>query len=416
MPLAQAFECLGIALALGMLVGLQRERAGSVIAGVRTFPLLCMLGAAAGIVGAALGTGATIALAASGMIGVLGLAIIGNLTRPASTEAPGVTTEAAMLLVNAAGLMVVTGPREAAIALAAVTAVLLQLKPSLHALVRNLDERDVRAIMQFAVIALIILPMVPNTALGPGGAINPYRVWLVVVLVVSISLLGYVAYRILGDRKGSLLAGLLGGLVSSTATTVSFARRSKTTPAAAGTAAVATLLAGAVVYGRLLVEIYAVAPAAFFVMAWPIATLLVVAIVLAGVAYVMNRSDGDTHLPPMENPTELKAALFFAALFAGVLLASAWASRELGHAGLLAVAAVSGLTDMDAITLSSAKLVADGAIPPHEGTRAILVAAIANGAFKTGIVLVLGAGVLRTRFAVLTGVKLLVAAGLAIAL
>jgi len=206
-----------------------------------------------------------------------------------------------------------------------------------------------------------------------------------VVLIVGISLAGYGGYRLLGAQAGGWMAGLLGGLISSTATTVSYSKRAADAAGATALACRVIVTASAVLFLRVLVEITAVAPRHLGSLAPP---LLLMGGLLAGAALAdwRHRPGGEAALPPQGNPSELPSALLFGALFAVVLVAVAWAEDQLGNRGLYAVAALSGLTDMDAITLSTAQLVRADRLPSSQGWRLILVGALANLLFKGGVV------------------------------
>lgn len=236
-----------------------------------------------------------------------------------------------------------------------------------------------------------------------------------VVLIVGISLGGYVAYKLLGRSRGTAVAGLLGGLVSSTATTVSYARRSRDAggdPAKPGdrgltrVASVVILLASAVVFVRVLVEIAVVARGAFPAMAPPLALLLAVAVGVAAVLWIGVRRE-PAEVPEPGNPTELRSALLFGFLYAAVLLAVAAAKEHWQGSGLWVVSVLSGLTDMDAITLSTSRLVQDGRLDAGLGWKLILVASLSNLVFKGAMVAVLGSRALARRIAGLFGVLLL---------
>lgn len=385
MDVPKVFLDLALALGVGLLVGLQRERSGSAIAGIRTFPLISLAGAVA----ASLPDPVTPWAVAAGMLAIVGLAAIGNFNRAPADESPGVTTEAAMILMFLVGALVVYGPSSAAVAVGAATAVLLHAKPILHRFTERLGEGDVRAIMQFAVVSLIILPVAPNQPFGPFGVLNPQKIWLMVVLIVAISLAGYVAYRLLGDRRGAMLAGALGGLISSTATTASFARRTRDEPAAAPLACLAILIASTILSVRLLAVLWVAAREQWLTLAAPVGILIAVGMLCVLIVRITARGDA-TPLPAQENPTQLKSALFFAALFALVLLASAAGRHYFGDRGTYVVAFLSGLTDMDAIALSTGKLVSESSLDAITGARAILLAFVANTIFKTAMAGILG--------------------------
>ena len=396
-PFLQLFVALG----LGLLVGLQRERVDPAIAGIRTFALITVLGALAALLGRSFGGW----IVAVGLLVAAALVMSGNLVRLSRGDAePGQTTEFTAVIMYCVGALVVIAPLAVSVVLAGAVAVLLHLKEPLHRFVGRMGEQDVRAIMQLVLIALVILPILPDRPFGPYDVLNPYQVWWMVVLIVSLSLAGYVAFKLFGSKAGSVLSGILGGLISSTATTVSYARRTRETPGSSRLAALIIALASTVVFGRVLVEMAAVAPSYLIYMGPPIAAMLGVAGVVSLIAWLLGR-DRNAEPPEPENPAELKSALVFGALYAGILLAVAFARDRFGTAGLYTVAAISGLTDVDAITLSTSRLVAGG-LDPSTGWRAILLAGLSNLVFKAGIAAVLGSWGLFGRIALLFGLAL----------
>jgi uncharacterized membrane protein (DUF4010 family) len=243
--------------------------------------------------------------------------------------------------------------------------------------------------MQFALITCIILPVVPNETYGPLGVINPYEIWLMVVLIVGISLGGYVIYKFFGMNAGMLLAGLLGGAISSTATTMSYARRAAMDPQASLAAAIVIMIASSVVYLRVLLEISAVSMAFLPRAAGPIAVMLALSLLPVSVLWWRVRNYSKK-MPEQGNPTELKSAVGFALLYGFVRLTLAAAREYWGDQGLFAVAVLSGLTDMDAITLSTAQMVEQELVDPNRGWRLIITATVANLLFKVGMVAVVG--------------------------
>jgi uncharacterized membrane protein (DUF4010 family) len=391
------FLQLAVALGLGLLVGLQRERMDSAIAGIRTFALITLFGAVAGQLGQVFG-GWVVAV---GLLAAAGLVTAGNLSRlPEGKADPGQTTEFAALVMYGIGAWVVVGSMTQAVVLGGVVAVLLQLREPLHQLAGRMGEQDIKAIMQLVLIALVILPLLPDRTFGPYDVLNPFQVWWMVVLIVGISLLGYVGYKLLGARAGTVLAGILGGVISSTATTASYARRAKQDPEVSRLAALVVTIASAVVFARVLVEIAVAAHGSFLALAPPLAAMLGVAAGLAALAWLIDRRA--TEEPPAPgNPAELRSALFFGAIYAAVLLAVAFARDRFGTAGLYTVAAISGLTDVDALTLSTARLVDGGRLAAGDGWRAILLAILSNLVFKAGIVAVLGSRRMLARVAAL---------------
>ena len=398
----------GVSLGLGLLVGLQRERSSAHIAGIRTFPLITVLGTLCGFLARDPGGW----VAAAGFLAIAALVAIGNLADiRAGKIDPGLTTEAAMLVMFAVGAYLVNGHLPIAIAIGALVAVLLYLKPQMHAFAHAIADKDFQAIMQFVVISLVILPVLPNRAFGPYDVLNPFHMWVMVVFIVGISLAAYVIYKFWGHSAGTLAGGILGGLISSTATTVSYARRVRETPALLGLATLVITIASTVVFGRVLLIIGVRSPGFLPAAAAPLGIMLGVLVILSLACWL--RSDRKSAPPPdPRNPCELKPAILFGLGYAAVLLAVAFARDRLGATGLYSVAALSGLTDMDAITLSVSELVVHGDIAAGTGWRAILTAALSNIVFKACIAAALGGTSLLLRLTAIFAIPAAVAATL----
>jgi len=369
---SETFLQLAVALGLGLLVGLQRERMDSAIAGIRTFALITLFGAVAAHLGQIFGGW----VVAAGLVVAAAFVVSGSFARVAKGDAdPGQTTEFAAVLMYGVGAWVVAGGMPVAVALGGTVAVLLHLKGPLHQFVGKIGEGDLKAIMQFVVIALVILPTLPDRTFGPYGVLNPFQIWWMVVLIVALALGGYVAFKLVGANAGAVLSGVLGGVISSTATTVTYSRRTKEDPKSSRLAALILMIASTVVFVRVLVEIAVVARDRFLDLAPPIAALLGVVALLSAVLWLGARRDPCAP-PEAENPAELKSAVVFGIIYAAVLLAVAFARAQFGRAGLFTVAALSGLTDMDAITLSTARLVSGGGLDSGTGWRAIMLASL----------------------------------------
>jgi len=402
---------LGLALGLGLLVGLQREWVASDIAGIRTFPLITMFGAMCGLLAEPLG----VWVVSAGLIGVLGLFVIGNVLKVrAGRIDPGMTTEAAGLVMFIVGSALSAGFTAPAVATTGVVAVLLHWKKPLHKMVSRIDKRDFRAIIQFVIIALVILPVLPNETYGPYDVLNPHQIWLMVALIVGISLGAYVAYKLLGARVGSVLGGVFGGLISSTATTVSYARQTKDDTSLAPMAAMVIMIATCIVNVRVVIEMGIVSPS-FLRSEWvPFAILFgVMATLSVLMFFIAGRKKSDGYEP--ENPAQLKSALIFGGLYAVVLFAVAAAKENFGREAMYIVAALSGLTDLDAITLSTSRLVSEGRVEPDTGWRVIVVGMMSNLVFKAGAVAVLGSRTLLIYMAALLGISI-VAGGVVLSL
>jgi uncharacterized membrane protein (DUF4010 family) len=393
---APALIDLAVSLGLGLLVGLQREANKSSAAGLRTFALVTVLGSIVAMMEPKIGGWGVVA----GFIGMSVIVAVSYHRTSQTAEGAGLTTEVAMLVMFLVGAFVVLGDRTVAIIVGGGVAVLLQAKGPFRRIMTRLGDQDVRAIIFFALLSLVILPALPDLDFGPYAVFNAYEIWLIVVLIVGINLGGYIAWKFLGRNAGVLLGGVLGGAISSTATTVSYARRTRAAGNGAAVAVVVIMIAASVVLVRVLIEIGVVAPLLLGVATVPIGILFAVSVLLAfAVWWRVRGSEAD--MPEQENPTHLRPALIFAVMYAVVLLAVAWARDRYGQSGLYPVAALAGLTDVDAITLSTASMVKAGRLSPDHAWRVIVLAYISNLVFKTGIVAVLGSRALLGRTAAL---------------
>ncbi len=399
------FEQLGIALALGILVGLQRERADPVIAGLRTFPIITMLGTLAAAMD--MSRDAQGWIIAAGFVSIVAVVSVTNLHRLRHPDSDfGMTTEVAILMMYAVGAYLVVGHRVVSVAAGAVVAVLLQFKPELHGMATRLGDQDLRAIMTFVLITCIVLPVLPNTTydlVAPLNVLNPFEIWLMVVLMVGISLSGYLAYKFVGRNAGIMLGGILGGAVSSTATTISYAKRTRAEAAHGRMAALVIVIASSVSFVRVLIEIFLVAPQQFIILAPPILVMMSVGVLVAVVTWLRVQRE-PVEPPAPKNPTQWRSAVVFAVLYAGVLMALAAAKAYLGGQGLYGIAIVSGLTDMDAITLSISRMVrlgANGGLATSDAWRLIVVASLGNLVFKWLMAAAAGGPALRRHLALL---------------
>ncbi len=373
--------------AIGLLVGLERERNPRAKAGLRTFALIAVLGSASALVAQATASGWILAAA----LLAIGISIAGAHLLDPETRADdyGTTTVAAALLVFVLGAINVFGYRLLAVAVGIGMTALLHFKVELEVAAQRLTPTDIRSILQFGAVSAVILPLLPNQPYGPYGVLNPFHIWLMVVLISGVSLAGYVAWRLTLERKGLLLTGLLGGVVSSTATTLVYARHARAATQPVASAQTVILLANVAMLARVLVIIAIVAPGAL----WAGAITLLPAALLALPVALRRLSRGaqesratDEH----RNPTNLVTGIAFAAFYASILVVSAWLSEEMGARGVYALAAISGLTDVDAITLSSLRLLATGAIELPVAVTTICVAIVSNLVFKSIIVFVVG--------------------------
>ncbi len=409
-----------LALLIGALVGIEREKRkteeGDIgIGGLRTFILFALVGAIAGWLSHALETPWILVC---GLLAVAAAVVTGYAVEAtARPGALGLTTEVAAITVYLLGAMTTLGYRELAVGLAIVTAAVLAYKQPLHGFVSKIGWSDVFAGLRLMIATFIVLPLLPDRAVDPWGALNPHTLWLLVLLISGLSLVGYVATRLLGPDRGAALAGVTGGLVSSTAVTLAFSRQSRDqTAAGAGALAAGILLAWCVMFARVLVAVLVVNPHLLQRLLVPMTAMGLLA-AGAGGLYLWRSlaSRGRDAVSaaaevPLTNPFSLAAAAKLAALFAAVMLIVKIVQVELPGRGVYVVAALAGLTDVDAITLSMAEFARNGEVAI--AVNAIVIAVLANTLVKCGMVLILAGPRLKAPIAVTTAAIL--AAGAAV--
>ena len=383
------------ALLIGALIGVEREKRKGEgepgIGGLRTFILVALIGAVAGYLAE---VAALPWLVVAAVIAVAGPVTAGYVTlarvRPDSL---GLTTELAAIAVCLLGAMTMLGHRELAIGLGVVIAAVLAYKQPLHGLVAKLGWDDVYAGVRLLIASFIVLPLLPDRPLDPWEALNPYKLWLLVILISSLSLVGYVATRWLGSGRGTVLTGITGGLVSSTAVTLSFAKRGRDEPQAAAALACGILIAWAVMFGRILGLVLAVNRELLWPLLSPMLAMGAVALVGCWLLYRHSGKAEGKEDVPLRNPFSLTAAVKFGLLFAAVLLLVKVAQLYLPDGGVYILAALAGLTDVDAITLSMADYARSN--PTSVAALAVVIAAVSNTLVKCAMVTSLGGPALR---------------------
>jgi uncharacterized membrane protein (DUF4010 family) len=265
--------------------------------------------------------------------------------------------------------------------------------------------------MQLVLIGLVILPALPNRSFGPFQVLNPFQIWSMVVLIVGVSLGAYLVHRLVGANVGAIVAGVLGGLISSTATTVSYARRTREAPERVPATALVLTISSTVVLPRVLLLAALVAPEVLVGLAPPLLAMLAVLVALSAVTYLLTRSElasGELDLAL----SNLRAAVAFGLLYAAVLLSVGATRHWLGEGGLYAVAALSGLTDVDGIALATVQLARAGRVEIEIGWRLVLVGVMANLVFKGSAAMVLGHPQIRRWVLAIFGTALVLGAGL----
>lgn len=389
------------ALAIGALVGIEREKHKvsnlSSFGGVRTFMLLALLGA----VGAWLGLQLQQPWPELAVLAVVALLVLAAYNRKQREEpqVPGLTTELSAMLVFLLGGAVMHGHAGIAVALAIITSAILAFKQPLHGLVDKIGNDDLYAGLKLLIATFIVLPLLPDHAIDPWQAFNPYKIWLLVILISMLSLVGYIATRLLGPARGTAVAGLAGGLVSSTAVSLSFARLSKQPQSADSqddALACGILLAWSVMSLRVLLMV-GIVYLPLLAPLWPaIGAMALVTVALAAYFYRRAPQLQANSATSVSNPFSLWAASQFGLMFAAVLLVVKLTEHFAPAEGLYLVAAIAGTTDVDAITLSMAQY-AQQAGREQLAATALVIAVLSNTLVKTTLVCALGSAGLRQR-------------------
>ena len=373
------------ALAIGLLIGLERERHPIALAGLRTFALV-------GLIGAMTATMATILAAPSvisiGLIVISALAITANVRygKVLYKDDPGTTTVAAIILCYLFGVMVSLGYTQLTVMLAIIATALLYFKSELGGAARRLERRDILSIMQFAVVTFIILPLLPTGEYGPYQALNPRHIWLMVVLISGVSLVGYVALRIIGRQYGAIVLGIFGGLISSTATTLAYARYAKSDETLNSLAIEVIVTSNLILPIRLAGFALIMAPEALPTLIPILAFGLITGIVMYVIQRQSLQSKKEITIPDIKNPVELKTALGFAIIYTIILILSAWVNHHAGNNGIYVTAFLFGLSDVDAIMLSNLRLFGIGTLSTNVLVTSTVIALFANSIFKIGII------------------------------
>ena len=411
----ELLKALLVSASLGALLGLERQWSGQrekprneALVGARTFAVWAVLGTLC----AWFSRTQHPAFFLLGFAGMFALIALTTYRRAAHEREAGLTTGAVALVTYLLGGLVLFGQVKTAVVAAISLVVLLASKERLHALSRKFSRDDVYHALQFAAVTGIILPLVPDKPHGPYGAFNPHTIWLMVVLVSGLGFLGYVAMRIFGEGRGLAVTGLLGGLASSTATTLAMSRQSRETPATGRICALAVVLACTVMLARIAVLVGAISlPLLASLSPWLLLMAMPgVVFSLANRASFINGRTSPESPREVRNPLSLRVAIQFALLYALIVLVVRWANANFGGAGVYFASFLSGLTDLDAISLSLSQLAGGGGIDLHNATRALLVAAGANSLLKLGLAASLGAASMRAPVALVLGATTTLAA------
>lgn len=404
-----ALQHLGLALVIGLLIGTERgwhtrnAHHGQRVAGVRTFGLTALTGGLVGVLGSALGP----LFMGLALISFAALVIVSywlENAAPAQEPDRGITTEVALLTTFILGLSATAGQALIAAISAVVITTLLGLKPILHAWVRRLSAEELNASIKFLLISVVLLPLLPNQGYGPWQAFNPYLTWWMVVLVSGLSFSGYIAIKWAGERQGIMLASLLGGLVSSTATTITLAQHARALRFTPALLAAGILAAASIMFIRVAIEAGVINAELLPKLLPP---LLIMSLVhLGGAFWLWRHSKVEPDSPvvseasSLSNPFELASALKFGLLLSAILILSIGARELFGDTGLYALAFISGLADVDALTLSTARM-SLGDLAADTARNTILIATFTNTGVKLLLAYFIGGRALGLRVGVI---------------
>ena len=392
---------LAIALLLGALIGLQRgwkareRKSGERIAGIRTYALIGLLGGIAALLAEQLTTWAFPVILAS----LIAVALVAFSRRLAETHNFSITGIIGLILTFCFGAVAVAVDPVPAAAAAVVTAILLDNKAEIHALIQKLEAHELDAGLKLLLITVVMLPLLPNTNMGPGGILNPYEIWWLVVLIASVSFVGYFAIRMAGTAKGILFTSLFAGLSSSTALTLHFARQSREAAELSPQLASGILIACGTMFPRILVYCLLINRNLMADLIWPVVAMTLMLYVPALVIWRYNRDSLSVAQPQLtKNPLELKTALAFGALLLVILLLGEFLKEWFGNVGIYVLAATSAVADVDPITLSLTRM-SQTSISADTAVLGIIIAAAVNNLVKTGLATSIGTRSLAIRMA-----------------
>lgn len=406
---------LATALLLGALIGLERgwearnKEPGERIAGIRTHALTGLLGAIAAVLSQTLTVWAFPVM----LLGLIGVTLVSYRTRAPETRDYSITGIVGLLLTFSFGAMVVAVDMALAAACAVITALILDNKAEIHGTLNRLQSHELDAGLKLLLITVVMLPLLPDQGMGPGGVLNPYQIWWMVVLIASVSFVGYFAIRVGGAEKGILFTSLFAGLSSSTALTLHFSRESQRSVALTPIYAAGILIACGTMFPRILIYGAIINRALLPALMWPVVTMAVVLYLGAAVIWLRHRRHIQVEQPELnQNPLDLKSALVFGVLLTVILVLGEWLRQWLGDLGIYVLAATSGITDVDAITLSLTRMSQDS-IAAGTAVLGIVIAASVNNLVKSAMAATIGT----RRLGLLVGLPMALSlgAGLAVA-
>lgn len=406
---------LAIALLLGAIIGLQRgwqareQKSGERVAGIRTFALIGLLGGIAAVLTREVTEWAFPVL----LISVVAMAIAGYSERLEHVRNVSITSMIGMLLTFCFGAIAVAIDPTIAAACAVITAIILDNKEEIHSWVQKLQEHELDAALKLLLISVVMLPLLPNEPMGPGEVLNPREIWWMVVLIATISFVGYFAMKMAGTRKGILFTSLFAGLSSSTALTLHFSKQSARNPQLSGQLAAGILIACGTMFPRILAYCFAINRELLSSLIWPVLVMTALLYIPALLIWIRHDDHQTVSGPPLnQNPLDLTSALVFGLLLTVILLLGEFLKNWLGDTGIYVLAASSGIADVDAITLSLSRMSTEQ-LAMNTAVIGIVIAAATNNMVKAGMAWGIG----HRQTGLLVGIPMLLSliAGIAVA-
>ncbi|MBL7828714.1 MAG: MgtC/SapB family protein [Saprospiraceae bacterium] len=380
--LSPFYQHLLVAGAIGVIIGLEREfnthGDQGHIGGIRTFTLVALFGFLCGKLSEREPSGVLIPAMLIGFMALLAVVYVFQVKQGKA----GLTTEFAMLITLLLGIMVARGFIQESLAVVVATTAILSLKEQVHGVIRQITQDEMFAFIKFAVLALLVLPILPNTPFGPNNLLNAKELGWVVIIVLSINFIGYLLLKFVGAQKGILMTALIGGLFSSTMVAWVFSARSKEKPDLSAAYASGIIVASSVMF----VRVWMLCSLFYMELAWrlffPLLILFVISLIASYLIYQKKRTNGDTTALDPGNPLDIKNAVLFAGLFVVISLALYYSQAYMGNAGALVSGALSGIADIDAITIGTAKWSVNDSTQLYTAGEVILIAALSNTFFK----------------------------------
>ena len=392
---------LAVALLLGALTGLQRgwaargQKPGERVAGIRTYALVGLLGGIAAL----LSLKVTPWVLPATLLAVCIAAVMAYRVRMLQMRDYSITGIVGLLLTFSFGAVAVAVDIAIAASAAVITTIILDNKREIHSALNRLQEHELDAALKLLLISVVMLPLLPNESMGPGGMLNPYEIWWMVVLIASISFVGYFAMRVGGTEKGILFTSLFAGLASSTALTLHFSRLARHTTVLSPLLASGILLACGTMYLRILLYCAMISPKLLGSLVTPLLAMMLVLYLPALLIWRSHRNGTKVEQPTLHsNPLELKSALMLGAMLTVILLMASVLQQWLGNAGIYVLATVSGITDVDAITLSLTRMSQTG-LDSRTVIIGIIIASSVNNIMKAGMAVSIGGKAMLLRIA-----------------